>query len=161
MVSIIVATDNKGGIGKDNQLLWHLPNDLKRFKFLTNNHTIVMGRKTFESIGRALPNRKNVIVSRNIDLIIENCEVYHSLESAMNAHALEDVFIIGGAEIYKQALTLADKIYLTKVDTELEADAYFPSINEAEWELVKFEKQEKDEKHLYEYAYLDYVRRKN
>lgn len=161
MVSIIVATDNKGGIGKDNQLLWHLPNDLKRFKFLTNNHTIVMGRKTFESIGRALPNRKNVIVSRNIDLKIENCEVYHSLESAMNAHASEDIFIIGGAEIYKQALGMADKIYLTKVDTELEADAFFPSINEAEWELVKFEKQEKDEKHQYEYAYLDFVRRKS
>ncbi len=159
MISIIVATDNKGGIGKDNQLLWHLPNDLKRFKFITNNHVVIMGRKTFESIGRVLPNRTNVVITRNKDLVFDGCVMCSSLEEAMERYAAEDVFIIGGGEIYKQALPFADKVYLTKVDTELEADTFFPELNEKEWELVLLERHLKDDKHPYNYTFIDYQKR--
>ncbi len=159
MVKLIVATDNKGGIGKDNQLLWHLPNDLKRFKFITNNHVVIMGRKTFESIGRVLPNRTNVVITRNKDLVFDGCVMCSSLEEAMERYAAEDVFIIGGGEIYKQALPFADKVYLTKVDTELEADTFFPELNEKEWELVLLERHLKDDKHPYNYTFIDYQKR--
>lgn len=159
MVKLIVATDNKGGIGKDNQLLWHLPNDLKRFKFITNNHVVIMGRKTFESIGRVLPNRTNVVITRNKDLVFDGCVVCSSLEEAMERYAAEDVFIIGGGEIYKQALPFADKVYLTKVDTELEADTFFPEIDEKDWELVLLERHLMDDKHPYNYTFIDYQKR--
>ncbi len=159
MVKLIVATDNKGGIGKDNQLLWHLPNDLKRFKFITNNHVVIMGRKTFESIGRVLPNRTNVVITRNKDLVLDGCVMCSSLEEAIEKYASEDVFIIGGGEIYKQALPLAHKLYLTKVDTELEADTFFPEISEKEWELVLLERHLKDDKHPYNYTFIDYQKR--
>lgn len=159
MVKLIVATDNKGGIGKDNQLLWHLPNDLKRFKFITNNLVVIMGRKTFESIGRVLPNRTNVVITRNKDLVFDGCVMCSSLEEAMERYAAEDVFIIGGGEIYKQALPFADKVYLTKVDTELEADTFFPELNEKEWELVLLERHLKDDKHPYNYTFIDYQKR--
>jgi dihydrofolate reductase len=159
MISIIVATDNLGGIGKDNQLLWHLPNDLKRFKFITNNHVIIMGRKTFESIGRVLPNRTNVVVSRNKDLVLDGCVIFSSLEEAINHYASEDVFIIGGGEIYKQALPLADKVYLTKVDTELEADTHFPEISEKDWEVILLENHSIDDKHPYNYTFINYQKR--
>lgn len=159
MVSIIVATDNKGGIGKDNQLLWHLPNDLKRFKFITNNHVIIMGRKTFESIGRVLPNRTNVVITRNKDLVFDGCVMCSSLEQAIEKYANEDVFVIGGGEIYKQAMAIADRVYLTKVDTELEADTHFQELSEKDWEVTLLEKHSTDEKHPYNYTFINYQRR--
>jgi dihydrofolate reductase len=159
MISIIVATDNKGGIGKDNQLLWHLPNDLKRFKFITNNHVIIMGRKTFESIGRVLPNRTNVVITRNKDLVFDGCVMCSSLEQAIEKYAKEDVFIIGGGEIYKQAMAIADRVYLTKVDTELEADTHFQELSEKDWEVTLLEKHSTDEKHPYNYTFINYQRR--
>lgn len=159
MIKLIVATDNKGGIGKDNQLLWHLPNDLKRFKFITNNHVVIMGRKTFESIGKVLPNRTNVVITRNKDLVLDGCVMCSSLEEAIEKYANEDVFVIGGGEIYKQALAHADVVYLTKVDVELEADTFFPEISEKEWEVTLLEKHSTDEKHPYNYTFINYQRR--
>src|SRR5690606_21968590 len=113
-ISIIVAIDENKAIGKNNQLLWHLPNDLKFFKTTTSGHPIIMGRKTYDSIGKPLPNRKNIIITRNKDLKIGGAEVYTSLSEALAGLKEEnEVFIIGGAEIYKQALPLTDKVYLT------------------------------------------------
>ena len=118
-----------------------------------------MGRKTFESIGKVLPNRTNVVITRNKDLVLDGCVVCSSLEEAIERYASEDVFIIGGGEIYKQALPLADKVYLTRVDVELEADTFFPEINEIDWELVLLERHSKDDKHPYNYTFIDYQKR--
>lgn len=153
-VSIIVAIDQENGIGKDNQLLWHLPNDLKFFKKITSGNTIIMGRKTYESIGRPLPNRRNIVISRNQDLKIEGVEVFENISSALEACKTEnEVFIIGGGEIYKQALPFTNKIYLTKVDANCAADTFFPSLNEQEWKIISEEKHLKDEKHTYNYIF--------
>ena len=154
-ISIIVAIDENKAIGKDNQLLWHLPNDLKFFKKTTSGHPIIMGRKTFDSIGKPLPNRKNIIISRNKDLKIEGAEVYPSLTAALKSVEEEnEVFIIGGAEIYKQALPTSDKIYLTQVHHQFEADTYLDGFDQGDWETVLKEDHFKDEKHLYNYSFV-------
>ena len=160
-IAIIVATAENNAIGKDNQLIWHLPADLKHFKNLTSGHPILMGRKTYESIGRALPKRTNIIISRNKDLSIPNCLVFNSLEKGIE-EALkinEDVFIIGGAELYKMALPLADKIYLTKVHQEFDADTFFPTIDTNEWQETAREKHEADEKNTIAYSFISLVRK--
>jgi dihydrofolate reductase len=126
MITLIAACSRNRAIGKDNKLLWHLPNDLKRFKQLTTGKTVVMGRKTFESIGKPLPNRKNVVLTTNKDLLIEGCEVITSI-SELNL--LEDIVIIGGEQIYKLFINLADVIELTLIDKYFEGDAFFPEIN--------------------------------
>lgn len=159
MIAIIVATDKQGGIGKDNALLWHLPNDLKRFKAITSGHPIIMGRKTYDSIGRPLPNRLNIIISQNKDLKIEGCLVVHNLQDAVTAAEGKDVFILGGGSIYEQAMSIADKIYLTLVDVSLEADTHFPNIDEEVWKVISTEQHTKDEKHQYEYQFIDLERK--
>lgn len=159
MVSIIVATDKQGGIGKDNALLWHLPNDLKRFKSITSGHPIIMGRKTYDSIGRPLPNRLNIIITQNKDLNIEGCVIVHSLKDAIIAAEGKDVFIIGGGSIYEQAMEIADMIYLTLVDVTLEADTHFPKIEDDKWQIVHSESHSKDEKHNYDYQFIDLKRK--
>lgn len=147
-IAIVVAISENNGIGKDNQLLWHLPADLKHFKEITTGHAIIMGRKTFDSIGKPLPNRRNIVVTRNKDLKIENVEVVNQLGDAISLCTDEkDVFIIGGAEIYKQALSLCNQIYLTRVHENFEADVFFPEINASEWnetEKITFEPDEKN-----------------
>jgi dihydrofolate reductase len=154
-ISIIVAIDEHKAIGKDNQLLWHLPNDLKFFKKTTSGHPIIMGRKTYDSIGKPLPNRKNIIITRNKDLKIEGAEVYTSLTEALKNVAEEkEVFIIGGAEIYKQALPISDKIYLTQVHHQFEADTYLDGFDQSDWKTVHQEDYFKDEKHLYDYSFV-------
>lgn len=154
-LSLIVATDQENGIGKNNQLLWHLPNDLKFFKKTTSGHTIIMGRKTFDSIGKALPNRRNIVITRQKDLAIENVEVFNSLEQAIATCNNEDqYFVIGGGEIYKQALPLANNLYLTKVKHTFNADTFFPNIPALEWQVVFKEVHQKDEKHQYDYSFL-------
>lgn len=154
-ISLIVAIDENKAIGKDNQLLWHLPNDLKFFKKITSGHPIIMGRKTFDSIGKPLPNRRNIVISRNTDLKIDGAEVYDSLASALkNSDAENEVFIIGGAEIYKQALPLCNTIYLTQVHHKFEADTFLSDFNLCDWEIEKKEDNFKDEKHLYDYSFL-------
>ena len=161
-ISIIVATAKNGAIGLNNQLLYSLPNDLKRFKALTTGHTIIMGRKTFESLPKgALPNRRNIVLSRQEGLHYENAECYRSLEEAlMQCDYTEDIYIIGGGELYKQTIGLAKHIHLTLVDdTPAEADAFFPTLNCGEWiELVR-EEHPSDEKHAQAYTFIDYERK--
>jgi dihydrofolate reductase len=138
--SIIVAVSKNNAIGKNNALLWNIPEDLKHFKEVTSGHTIIMGRKTFESIGHPLPNRRNIVITRDDSYTHDGIEVFNSLIRALDACKYEDeVFIIGGGEIYKQALPLVDKLYVTHVEKEFEADTFFPKISPDEWTEISNE----------------------
>ncbi|WP_335965671.1 dihydrofolate reductase [Galbibacter sp. PAP.153] len=162
MVTIIAAAAENNALGKDNDLVWHLPDDFKRFKKLTTGHAIIMGRKTFESFPSPLPNRKHIIVTRQKDYNAgEDCIVVNDIKTALEM-AKEDSqpFIIGGGEIYKLGLPFTEKIELTRVHGKFEADAFFPAIDENEWELTSSELHHKDERHNYAYTYLTYVRKK-
>ncbi|KQC01903.1 dihydrofolate reductase [Pedobacter sp. Hv1] len=153
-ISIVVAISANNAIGKDNQLLWHLPADLKHFKEITTGHPIIMGRKTYDSIGRPLPNRRNIVITRNKELLIAGVEVVSSIAEAISLCANEnEVFIIGGAEIYKHALPLTNCIYLTVVHQQYEADAFFPELNENEWTTIHQEYHEADEKNSVAYTF--------
>lgn len=143
-VSIIAAVAANGAIGHHNQLLWHLPEDLQRFKRLTTNHTVIMGRKTFKSLPTGpLPHRVNVVISRNATAI-DGCEVYDSLEKAIEAHRTEEeIFVIGGAQVYADAINMASRLYLTHVECSPDkADAFFPPIVPDEWQTIKKEKHQ-------------------
>lgn len=157
---MIAAAAENNALGKDNDLVWHLPDDFKRFKKLTTGHFIIMGRKTFESFPKLLPKRTHVIITRQKNYAPENCIVVHSLEDALIA-AKEDEqpFIIGGGEIYKMALPHADKIELTRVHTEVEADTFFPEINKKNWKKTEEVFHEKDEKHAYAFSYITYLKK--
>lgn len=159
-ISIIVAAAENNAIGKDNQLLWHLPNDLKFFKRTTSGHTVIMGRKTYESVGMPLPNRRNIVITRQDDYALEDAEVVHSLEEALALSASdgEEIFIVGGAQIYEEALPLTEKLYFTRVHGTFEGEAFFPHVQESEWELISKEEHKKDEKHDYAYTFLIYER---
>ena len=153
-VSIIVAISANNAIGKNNQLLWHLPADLKHFKEITSGHTIIMGRKTYDSIGRPLPNRRNIVITRKTDLQIENVEIVNSLQDAISLCKTEDeVFIIGGAEIYKNSISLTNRIYLTTVHQEYEADVFFPDLNKDEGLETFQEHHTADEKNSVAYTF--------
>lgn len=163
MLSIIVAVAENNVIGKENKLIWHLPEDLKRFKKLTTGHTIIMGRKTFESLGRVLPNRKHVILCNDMELNIEdeNVEVLEDISMLKQyIDSTEENFVIGGATIYKLLLPYANKIYLTLIHEKFEGDVFFPEINEKGWKIVETEKGLKDEKNPYDYEYITYTREK-
>jgi len=139
IVSLIVAMDEEGGIGVDNDLPWHLSQDLKHFKRITMGHHLVMGRKTYQSIGQPLPGRTMIILTRNRDFRAQGCHVVHSLESAFDFAASrgeEEVFVIGGSSVFRQALPRADKLYLTRVHARVEADTYFPEFDLSAWELI-------------------------
>lgn len=163
MLSIIVAVAKDGVIGKDNKLIWHLPEDLKRFKRITTGKTIIMGRKTFESLGRVLPNRKHVILCNDVKMDIEdeNVEILGDIKY-LNKYieSEEEHFIIGGATIYKLLMPYASKMYITHINQEFEGDVYFPKIDEKDWEVVEREKGLKDEKNPFDYEYVTYVRKK-
>jgi dihydrofolate reductase len=140
MVSVIVAVANDNVIGGNNSLLWHISEDLRMFKRTTQGHPVVMGRKTFESLGRPLPNRTNVVITRNPDFTADGVVTAGSLEEAVAMFpSQEEVFVIGGGEIYTQAMRLADKFYLTRVYADYEGDVYFPEWNPAEWILISSE----------------------
>lgn len=160
MINVIVAKASNNVIGAKNDLIWHLPNDLKHFKNLTSGHPIIMGRKTFESLGRPLPNRTNIVVTRDKDWQAENIEKEFSLEKAIESAKKinDDIYIIGGGNIYKQAMEFADVLYITEVHHEFEGDTYFPEIDEEIWEEVARENFMKDEKHPYAYSYVTYKR---
>ena len=161
-VSAIVAAADNNAIGKDNELLWHLPNDLRFFKQTTSGHAVIMGRKTYESVGKPLPNRRNLVVTRQKDYVLEGAEVVHSLEAALARCADEtEVFIVGGEEIYRQALPITHRVYLTRVHANLPGDAYFPSLDERDCVLVSEEKHNPDERHAYGYSFQVYERRKH
>jgi dihydrofolate reductase len=154
VVTIVVAISENNAIGKDNQLLWYLPADLKHFKEITTGGTIIMGRKTYDSIGKPLPNRRNIVITRKTDLEIAGVEVVNSLQEALSLCAQEkEVFIIGGAEIYKHALALTNRIYLTIVHQSYEADAFFPELAKNEWKEINQEYHEADEKNNVAYTF--------
>lgn len=158
MINVIASVAKNRAIGNDNKLLYWLPNDLKRFKALTTGHTIIMGRKTFDSLPKgALPNRRNVVISRSVTEL-PGCDVYSSLEEALdNCTPDEDVYIIGGASVYEQCLDKADRLCLTEIDdTPASADAFFPEYNG--WKEAFREDHETDEKHAFRYSFVDYVR---
>lgn len=153
-ISIVVAIAANNAIGKDNQLLWRLPNDLKHFKQITSGHTIIMGRKTYDSVGKPLPNRRNIVITRQ-NINIEGCEVVNSLDAALALCADEpEVFIVGGAEIYKQAMQAPDRIYLTIVHQNFDGDTYFPEIKADEWKETEREDYQPDEKHQFAYSFI-------
>ena len=147
-LSIIVAVSQNNIIGKDNKLLWKLPKDLRFFKSTTMGKAVIMGRKTFDSVGKPLPGRNNIVISRQSNLKISGCEVVNSLSLAIKlVEKTDEVFIAGGGEIYRQALPLVNKIYLTRVHENFEGDTIFPLLNQSNWKIVNEEKHFKDEKH--------------
>ena len=157
-ISIIAAVAKNRAIGFENKLIYWLPNDLKRFKALTTGHTIVMGRNTFESLPKgALPNRRNVVLSTTVKEL-PGCEVFPTLDAALQScQPDEDIYIIGGARVYEQAISKADRLCLTEVDDiPAQADTFFP--NYSDWQVVNKEAHPKDERHAFEYAFTDYER---
>lgn len=160
MITLIAAVAENNALGKNNQLLWHLPDDFKRFKSVTTGHHIIMGRKTFESFPKPLPNRTHVIISRQKNYHPEGCIVVDSLEKAIQiCPKNEENFIIGGGEIYKQSIAIANKLDITKVHQSFEADTFFPEIDLNEWKLTASEFRPKDEKHQFDFAFETYLRK--
>jgi dihydrofolate reductase len=157
LITLIAAASENNVIGKDNKLIWQLSDDLKHFKNLTKGHVVIMGRKTFESMPKALPNRTNIIITRKTDYMAKDAIVVNSLNQALEK-AVDDnqPFIIGGGEIYSLAIKIADRIELTRVHTELEGDAYFPEIDHNIWEEVSRERRLKDQKHYYDFSFIRY-----
>ena len=159
MITLIAATAENNALGKDNQLVWHLPDDFKRFKQITSGHYIIMGRKTFESFPKPLPNRTHVIITRQKNYKADGCIVVNSIEDAIKSCPKEEeVFIIGGADIYNQSEDFADKIELTRVHANFEADAFFPEINLNNWKLIFEEKHTQDEKHNFDFTFQTFVK---
>ena len=161
MISIIAAVARNMAIGRGNKLIYWLPNDLRRFKALTTGHTIIMGRRTFQSLPKgALPNRRNIVLTRS-GKEFPGAETYSSLREALDSClSSEEVFVIGGATVYAEALPLADRLCLTEVDDEPEgADAFFPQVSSDLWKVSSREEHGKDEKHDYTYTFTDYIRR--
>lgn len=160
MIIMIAAVAKNNTLGKNNNLLWHLPNDFKRFKELTTGHFIIMGRKTFESFPKPLPNRTHVVISRQKNYRPEGCIVVPDIESAIAACPNnQDLYIIGGGEIYKQSIAIADKLDITRVDHSFDADVYFPEIDSEIWQLTNEIVNHKDDKHQYDYSYQTFVRK--
>lgn len=160
MTTIIAAIANNNALGKNNDLIWHLPADLRRFKKTTSGHHIIMGRNTFESIGKPLPNRTTVIITRNKNYNAPGCIIVDSLEKALeNAKEDDSPFIIGGAQIYKQAINLVDQLDITEVHHPFDADVFFPKIDLKIWKETKRERFEKDEKNAYDYSFVSYTKR--
>lgn len=156
---MIAAVAENNALGKDNKIVWHLPNDYKRFKMLTSGHYIIMGRKTFESLQKPLPDRTHIIITRQKKYQAQGCIIVESIEKALDACPKdEDSFIIGGGEIYTLGLPYSDKIEITRVHESFEADAYFPEINDDEWKIESSEFNKKDEKHNYDYTYQTFIR---
>ncbi|WP_396174861.1 dihydrofolate reductase [Flavobacterium sp.] len=160
MITIIAAIAENNALGKDNQLLWHLPDDFKRFKNITTGHYIIMGRKTFESFPKPLPNRTHVIISRQKNYSQLNCIVVTSLQKAIEACPKnEEIFIIGGGEIYNQSIAIADKLDITRVNHSFEADTFFPEIDMSKWKLIFNEFHPKDEKHKFDFSFETFIRK--
>lgn len=162
MITIIAAIAENNALGKDNDLIWHLPADLKRFKKVTSGHHIVMGRNTFESIGKPLPNRTTVIITRNNKYQQEGCKIVHAIKDALEiAKDDSEVYLIGGAQIYKQALeeNLVDRLDITRVHQYFEADVFFPKIDLKIWKEIFREDFKADERNKYDYSFVSYVKK--
>jgi dihydrofolate reductase len=162
LLSAIVAMSENRVIGKDNTLPWHLPADLKHFKEITTGHFIIMGRKTFESIGKPLPNRSNIVLSRDINYQAPGCETVSTIDEALRmaeAAQQNEIFIIGGAEIYRQLLPTIERLYITIVHCNIGGDAWFPELSPTEWQEVSRERREADEKNAFAYSFITLARR--
>lgn len=160
--SIIAAKSNNNVIGKENDLVWHMPADLKFFKNTTKGHYVIMGRKTFESMNGPLPNRIHIIITHNPDYQAEGCFVVGDIEKAFQIaqkNQQDEVFILGGAEIYRQTIDKADKMYITEIKSTFDGDAFFPEINTNTWKESKREEYKADEKNPYPYAFVEYLKR--
>jgi len=158
MISIIVAVDQNNAIGYKNKLLCHLPNDLKNFKRITSGHSVIMGRHTYESLPvKPLPNRKNIVISKSLSMPLPECILVQSIEDACK-HCVdgEEHFVIGGAQIYRQMMPFAQKMYITRIHHSFEADTWFPEIVNDKWQLLSSEWNAPDEKHLYAYSFEVY-----
>lgn len=156
IISLLVAASENNVIGKNNQLPWHLPNDLKYFKNLTWGMPIVMGRKTFESIGKPLPGRKSIVITRNRDWRFDGVAVAHSIEDAVDhskTYGVKEIFVIGGAHVFEAAFPLAGRLYLTRIHQHFDGDVFLPSINQSEWRIVKSHHHAADEKNRYDHTY--------
>jgi dihydrofolate reductase len=161
MISIIVAVAANNVIGGENKLLWHIKEDLQRFKTLTSGHAVVMGRKTWESLGRPLPKRTNIVITRNPDYKPEGALVAQSLEAAIElAKGDDEIFVIGGGEIYRQAMSIADRLYITHVECSYEGDTTFPDISAEQWRVVEETRFERGEKYEYPFRFTNYERNK-
>ena len=155
IISFVAAMGKNKVIGKDNSLPWSLPADMKHFRNLTTGKPIIMGRKTFESIGKPLPNRINIIITRDQNYKAEGCTIAHSTDEALTAAGnAEEVMVIGGAQIYKEFLPKANKMYLTIIDTDFEGDTYFPDYNVEEWKETAYEEYERDAENPYDYSFI-------
>ncbi len=160
MISIIAAVAENLTIGKENRMPWHLPADLQFFKQTTMDHTIIMGRKTFESFGKPLPGRRSIVVTRNASFKPEGVETAHSLKDALAlTHTEEEIFVIGGGEIYRQALPLATRLFITFVHHQIEGDTFFPEIKSDEWVLIHEQHRVADEKNLYAMTFRTFERK--
>ena len=161
MIIMIAAVAENNALGKNNDLLWHLPLDFKRFKEITSGHHIIMGRKTFESFPKPLPNRTHVIITRQKDFTHDGCIVVQNIEKAIAVCPTdENLYIIGGGEIYSQSIHFADQLDITRVHNSFDADVYFPEIDPKIWELTSEIFNPKDEKHLFDYTFQTFVRKK-
>jgi dihydrofolate reductase len=159
VITIIAAIAEQNALGKDNQLIWHLPADLKRFKQVTSNHHVIMGRKTYESLGKPLPNRTNIIITRNGNFKAEGCIIVNSLLQAIEAAKKDkNPFILGGAEIYKQSIEIADKLDLTFVHHQFEADVFFPEIDKTIWKETSRENYKADDKNKFDFSFVEFER---
>jgi dihydrofolate reductase len=162
MISLLYAMDRNRVIGYNNDLPWKLPKDLKFFKELTTNHSVIMGRKTFESMGRPLPNRENIVLTRDKSFNPPNCQVIYSVETILDWNKNQpdkEWFVIGGGNIFNQILPHADRMYMTYIDEAFDGDTYFPEFDEKEWTLSKKDKGIKDEKNPYDYYFIQYDRK--
>ncbi|WP_337101384.1 dihydrofolate reductase [Paenibacillus sp. YIM B09110] len=159
-ITLIAAMDRKRAIGIENRMPWRLKAEMAYFTANTTGKTVLMGRKTFDSIGKPLMNRKNVILTRQADYMQEGCEIVHSIEEALEKFRGDELMVMGGADIYEQFLPFADKLLLTDVEADIEgADAYFPSFDETEWQLTKGEHKQKDEHNTYNFTFCTYLRK--
>ena len=161
IISLIAAIGKNNELGKNNALLWHMPADMKHFKEVTSLHSVIMGRKTFESISKPLLNRRNIVITRDVKYKKEGTEIAHSFAGALDLirDPNEEIFVIGGAEIYKQTIPVADKLYITHIDAEdKDADSFFPEIIPAVWNEILREEHKKDEKNPFDYTFSVYER---
>ena len=156
MISLISAMDRNNTIGRNNKLPWHLPEDLAYFKKITSGHTVIMGRKTFESIGKPLPNRNNIVLSRKLDFFAEGCIVFSSVEECLKYVGEDEAFVIGGAEIYKEFLPFSRKLYITLIDEIFEGDAFFPEIDYSEWRVLSKVEGVAERNNMFRYWFLQY-----
>lgn len=170
VLSIIVAAATNGAIGGDNKMLWHMPTDMQYFKKMTTNHTVIMGRKSYDALGKPLPNRVNIVISKNVKYKLNGCYTVTSLTEAIDLAqelytatgetAEQQIFVIGGAQIYKLAMPLVDKLYVTEIKAHFEGDAFFDKVDLNIWEEVTRDARKSDEKNKYDYDFVVYERRK-